>query len=68
MYTASIVQDTEVFDTAASETLTTTLYELIEAVQNAVEPGEEALVVPIVAHLLRTGRVTWQAPSTFELQ
>jgi len=33
----------------------TTLYDLIAAVNAEVEPGEEACVVPIVAHLLRAG-------------
>jgi hypothetical protein len=33
----------------------TTLYDLIAAVDAEVEPGEEACVVPIVAHLLRVG-------------
>ena len=34
----------------------TTLYDLIAAVGDAVEPGEEDLVAPIVAHVLRAGR------------
>jgi hypothetical protein len=34
----------------------TTLYDLIAAVNAALEPGEEVLTVPIVAHLLRAGR------------
>lgn len=34
----------------------TTLYDLIAAVNEAIEPGEEDCVVPIVAHLLRTGQ------------
>ena len=34
----------------------TTLYDLIAAVGDAIEPGEEDCVVPIVAHLLRAGR------------
>ena len=33
----------------------TTLYDLIAAVDAEVEPGEEACVAPIVAHLLRVG-------------
>ena len=35
--------------------VSTTLYDLIAAVTDAVEPGEEDVVVPIVAHLLRAG-------------
>ena len=36
--------------------VSTTLYDLIAAVNDAVEPGEEDVVAPIVAHLLRAGR------------
>jgi hypothetical protein len=36
--------------------VSTTLYELIAAVDEAIEPGEEDLVAPIVTHLLRAGR------------
>ena len=36
--------------------VSTTLYDLIAAVNEAIAPGEEALTVPIVAHLLRAGR------------
>jgi hypothetical protein len=32
------------------------LYDLIAAVDDAVEPGGEDVVAPIVAHLLRAGR------------
>lgn len=34
----------------------TTLYDLIAAVDEAIEPGEEDFVTPIVTHLLRAGR------------
>ena len=34
----------------------TTLYDLITAVDAAMEPGEEDCVAPIVVHLLRAGR------------
>ena len=34
----------------------TTLYDLITAVDAAIEPGEEDCVAPIVVHLLRAGR------------
>ena len=33
----------------------TTLYDLIAAVNDAIAPGEEACVTPMVAHLLCTG-------------
>jgi len=41
-----------------SQTITTTLYDLIAALQDVVQPGEDALVVATMAHLLRTGRMT----------
>ncbi len=40
-------------------TIKTTLYELIEAIDEEVEPGEEWLVVKTVSHLLNTGSVTF---------
>jgi hypothetical protein len=40
---------------ASATIVYTTLYDLIASVNNAIAPGEEACVVPIVAHLLRTG-------------
>ena len=43
-------------DTAPA-TITTTLYDLIAALQEVVEPGEDALVVPIVMSMLRAGRI-----------
>ena len=33
----------------------TTLYDLIAAINEEIEPGEEACVIPIVVHLLRAG-------------
>jgi hypothetical protein len=65
MHTAADVCVTE---TAASLALgektprthiTTTLYHLIAAVQTAVEPHDDALVVATVWHLLHGGRATW---------
>lgn len=42
-----------------STTITTNLYELIEAVQNQVEPENDALVVATVMYILRTRRATF---------
>ena len=42
-----------------STTVTTNLYELIEAVQNEVGPENDKLVVATVMHLLRAGRATF---------
>jgi hypothetical protein len=38
-------------------TIQTTLYDLITALHDAVEPGEEALVVTAMMHLLQAGRI-----------
>jgi hypothetical protein len=46
-------------ESATSSTITMTLYDLIAAVQNSVEPAEEALVVPIVMHMLQSYRATY---------
>ena len=40
---------------ATRPVLYTTLYDLIAAVDEAIEPGEEDVVTPIVAHVLRAG-------------
>jgi hypothetical protein len=37
----------------------TTLYDLMSALQDAAEPGDEELVVTSVMHLLRSGRLTF---------
>ena len=44
-------------DTAPA-TITTTQYDLIAALQDVVQPGEDALVVATMVHLLGTGRIT----------
>ena len=38
--------------------LTTTLYDLITALQDVVAPDDDVLVVATVVHLLRSGRLT----------
>ena len=43
---------------AIPATITTTLYDLIAALQDVVQPGEDALVVATMVHLLCTGRIT----------
>jgi hypothetical protein len=42
---------------AESTTITTTLYDLIEAVSAEVDPGEDDLIIATVMHLLNSGRV-----------
>jgi len=46
----------------------TTLYDLIAAVEAAVDPGEEACVAPIVAHLLRAGHAQFLREVDVELR
>lgn len=41
---------------ASESVVYTTLYDLVAAVNDAIAPGEEACVTPIVAHLLRAGQ------------
>ena len=48
---------------AIPATIMTTLYDLIAALQDVVQPGEDALVVATMVHLLRTGRMTWLSGS-----
>ena len=43
-------------DTAPA-TITTTLYDLIAALQGVVEPGEDGLVVATVVSMMRAGRI-----------
>jgi hypothetical protein len=43
---------------AIPATITTTLYDLIATLQDVVQPGEDALVVATMVHLLCTGRMT----------
>jgi hypothetical protein len=45
--------------TPRSTTITTNLYELIEAVQHQVGPENDELVVAMVMYLLRAGRATF---------
>jgi len=40
-------------------TIRTTLYDLIEALYAEMKSEEEALIVPTVMHLLRSGRITF---------
>jgi hypothetical protein len=48
----------------APSRVTTTLYEVIAALQTVVEPEEDALVVAIVADWLRSGRLSCPADVT----
>jgi len=44
---------------SGSTTIETTLYELIEAINEQVQPGEDRLVVEAVLDLIETGRITF---------
>ena len=44
----------------APATITTTLYDLLAALQDVVRPGKEALVAATVVSMLRAGRLTWR--------
>src|SRR5256885_1579725 len=37
-----------------------TLYDLIAAIQDGLSPDDDTLVVATVVHLLRSGRLTWR--------
>lgn len=53
----SAVLDVSVEEPAAA--LHTTLYDLISAMQDEIEPGNEHLVVSAILHLLRSSRITF---------
>ena len=44
---------------ATPSCLTTTLYDLIAAIQDRLSPDDDALVVATVVHHLQSGRLTW---------
>jgi hypothetical protein len=46
-------------ESATSTVVYTILYDLIATLNDAIEPGKEAYVTPIVAHLLRAGHARW---------
>lgn len=48
--------------------VSTTLYDLIAAVNEAIAPGEEDLTVPIVVHLLRAGRARLLCDSDVDMR
>lgn len=47
----------EGFFGSKTTTTKTNLYRLIEAIQEEVSPGGDKLVVAVVSHLLRSGRI-----------
>jgi hypothetical protein len=51
---------------AAPTTIATTLYDLISALQDASDPGQDEQVVATVIHLLRSGRLTFPRESAVD--
>ena len=49
---------------ATPSRLTTTLYDVIAAIQDVLSPDDGALVVTTVVHLLQSGRLTWLGKAT----
>ena len=47
--------------------LTTTLYELLAAIQDVVGPDDDTLVVATVGYLLQSGRLTWLRQASVRL-
>jgi len=56
-----MVHPCEVASVETVPTTTTTLYDLVAAVQTAAGSQDGALVVPTVLHMLRSGHATWLA-------
>ena len=48
---------TQLYESTSISPIRTTLYDLIEAVQDEVEPNEERMIADVVMHLLATGQV-----------
>ena len=48
----------------ASAPLTTTLYDLMSALQEAAGPEEDTLVVAAMVDLMRSGRLLWHSTPT----
>jgi hypothetical protein len=55
----ALAYKTEMMDSDLSEktTINITLYDLIEAISEEIEPGENELIVPVVLDLIESGRV-----------
>src|SRR2546428_11167444 len=49
---------------AMQSRLTTTLYDVLAAIQDGLSPDDDALVVATVMHLLQSRRLTWLGKAT----
>jgi hypothetical protein len=58
---------TAMLRTETPSRLTTTLYDLLTALQDVVGANNDALVVASVVHLLRSGRLTWDGNTRVRL-
>jgi len=56
-----------VAEAKAPARITTTLYDLIAAIQTMVRPEHEDLVVATMVHLLRTGQITCRGETDMSL-
>lgn len=54
-----IQSDTVVVANKTPRITVTTLYDVMSALQDTVEPNEDDLVVASMAHMLCTGRIRW---------
>lgn len=59
MYTLTMPLGTDLAKAPLRHMTQSTLFDLIEAVHESVEAGEEELVTPIVVHLLRSSKATF---------
>ena len=53
------VMDTAKPDPHEAAKRTSTLYDLIEAIGDEADPGEEELIVKAVQNLMRCGKIKW---------
>ena len=58
-HSASAHGETGMHEAATLSCRSTTLYDVIAAIQDRLSPDDDALVVGTVVHLLRSGRLTW---------
>ena len=56
-----------VAEAKAPASITTTLYDLIAAIQTMVRPEHDDLVVATIVHLLRTGQITCRGETVMSL-
>jgi hypothetical protein len=64
MHQSKICSTPAISTDEAPTRVTTTLYDVIAALQSVVEPEDEDVVVAIVAEWLRSGRLRWPENAT----